>query len=227
MLIFAILFAVFTISPAFLDQPFGLYPFLRIGDVVDFFTPLVIIPLYWVLVQTKRDRVLGQRETLVFLILAALWVEGQSVHLAANAIGHLTKEMPDGNATTLVHFLDEVLSHYLWHVGMFGLSALLICDQWRNAGANECPGLGFDVAAGIIHGFNYFLLIVEGGTTAVGVPFALLVVIAMLVWGRRKLYQQHVLRFFFAAYLLATLCFLAWGMYWSGLPEFSQVGIID
>ncbi len=32
---------------------------------------------------------------------------------------------------TLTHFYGEVLSPYLWHAGMAGFSALLICRQWK------------------------------------------------------------------------------------------------
>ena len=35
------------------------------------------------------------------------------------------------------------------------------------------------------------------------------------------------LTFFFTAFVVATVLFLAWGIRWGGLPEFSEVGIID
>ena len=58
-------------------------------------------------------------------------------------------------------------------------------------------------------------------------PFAALVVLFTLVWGRKKLRQQPLLPFFLVAYLVATLFFAGWAIYWGGLPEFSEVGIID
>ncbi|MCJ7701804.1 MAG: hypothetical protein MUO62_09490, partial [Anaerolineales bacterium] len=191
------------------------------------FTPLALIPIYWVLFQIRHDKKPDQGETLAFLILVSLWIEGQGMHLAANAIGHLTKGMEGSDIETLTHFLDEVLSHYIWHLGLVGLSALLIYRPWKNPFEGERSGLGFAITAGIIHGFNYFLTIVEAATTPLGVPFALLVVIATLIWGRKNLRQQPILIFFFVAYLVATLFFLGWGLYWGGFPEFSQVGIID
>jgi hypothetical protein len=226
-LIFAILFAVFFVSPTFLSEQFGPYPLLKNGDVIDLFTPLVLIPLYWVLFQVSRDKTPSQGEVIAFLVLAALWVEGQGMHLAANTIGHLTKDMIGSDVETLTHFLDEVLSHYLWHIGLVGLSALLIYRQWKNPFTNERSGLGFEITAGIIHGFNYFIAVVEAATTPLSVPFAVLVVIFTLVWGRRKLRQQPILAFFFVTYLVATLFFLGWGLYWGGLPEFSKVGTIE
>jgi hypothetical protein len=164
---------------------------------------------------------------MAFLLLAVLWVEGQGMHLAANAIGHLIQELPGGDADTLTYFLDEVLSHYIWHIGLVGLSALLIYRQWRNPFAGERSGLGFETAGGILHGLTYFIIVVEAGTAPLGVPYALLVVIFTLIWGRTKLRQQPILAFFFVTCLVATLLFLGWGLYWGGLPQFSEVGIIE
>ncbi len=226
-LIFAILFAVFIVAPAFLSKQFSPYPLLKNGDVFDLFTPLVLISVYWMLFQVSRDKLPSQREVMAFLVLAALWVEGQGMHLGANAIGHLTKDLVGSNVDTLTNFLDEVLSHYLWHIGLVGLSALLIYRQWKNPFVDERSGLGFEIAAGIIHGFNYFITVVEAATTPLGVPFAVLVVIFTLIWGRQKLRQQPLLAFFFVTYLVAALLFLSWGLYWGGLPEFSKVGIIE
>jgi hypothetical protein len=35
-----------------------------------------------------------------------------------------------------------------------------------------------------------------------------------------------VVAFFLTAYLLATILFAIWAIYWGGLPEFSEVGLI-
>jgi len=226
-LAFAILFAVFIVLPGLISNQFAPYELLKNGDILDLFTPLVLIPLYWLLFQIAPDKKPSQGEVIAFLVLAAMWIEGQGMHLAANAIGHLTKDIVGSDIETLTHFLDEVLSHYLWHLGLVGLSVLLIYRQWKNPFIESKGGMGMVIAAGIIHGFNYFLTIVEAATTPLGVPFAVLVVLATAIWGRKNLRQQPVLTFFFVAYLVATLFFLGWGLYWGYLPEFSQVGIID
>ncbi len=225
-LVFALCFAVFIITPAFLGQQFKPYPLMDNGDVFDLLTPVVLIPVYWSLFQIHREKLPIQKETIVFLVLSALWVEGQGMHLAGNSIGHLTEGLTGSDVAALTHFYDEVLSHYLWHIGMVGLSALLIYRQWKNPFTGENSGLGFEITAGIIHGFNYFITVVEAATAPLGVPFAVLVVIFTLVWGRGKLRQQPILAFFFVAYVVAILFFLGWGLYWGGLPEFSKVGII-
>ena len=60
-----------------------------------------------------------------------------------------------------------------------------------------------------------------------GVPFAILITIFTLAWGRKKLRQQPLLIFFFVAYLVATILFAGWAIYWGGLPEFGKVWGLD
>ncbi|MDJ0574759.1 MAG: hypothetical protein QNJ65_06280 [Xenococcaceae cyanobacterium MO_234.B1] len=79
-LIFAILFAVLIIAPAFLSARFAPYPLMKNGDVLDLLTPLVLIPLYWLLFQIQPIRPPSQKEVLIFLIFAVLWVQGQGMH---------------------------------------------------------------------------------------------------------------------------------------------------
>jgi hypothetical protein len=226
-LIFAILFAVFIIAPAFLSDRFAPYPLMKSGDVLDLLTPLILIPVYWLLFQIHPHRPPSPREMLVFLVFAALWIQGQGMHLVANSIGHLTPTDSSSEIEQLTYFYDEILSHYIWHLGVVGLSALLIYWQWQNPFIKQRSGLKFEITAGIIHGFNYFIDVVESATTILGVPFAAGVVLFVLIWGRKHLRQQPILAFFFVSYSIACLFFLGWGLYWGGLPEFSKVGIID
>ncbi|MGL5836624.1 MAG: hypothetical protein ACRC1Z_25850 [Waterburya sp.] len=226
-LIFAILFAVLIIAPAFLSDRFTSYPLMKSGDVLDLLTPLVLIPLYWLLFQIHPHRPPSSKEMLVFLIFAVLWVQGQGMHLVANSIGHLTPLYLGSEIEQLTYFYDEILSHYIWYFGLIGLSALLIYRQWQNPFLKQSSGLKFEIAAGIIYGFIYFIDVVESATTILGVPFAVGVVLFTFVWGRKYLRQQPILAFFFVSYLIACLFFLSWGLYWGGLPEFSKVGIID
>jgi len=225
-LLFAIAFAVFIVAPAFLGGPFAPYPLMSVGDVLDLLTPLALLPLYWMLFQVNPDHPPGRKEVLLFVVLAALWAEGQGMHLVGNSIGRLTQALAERPVGSLTHFYDEGLSHYMWHLGLVGLSALLLYRQWKAPFVDQRSGLGLEIAAGGIHGFNYFITIVEAATAPLGMPFAFGVVGFTLVWGRRRLRQQPVLAFFFVTYLVASLCFLGWGLYWRGLPEFSKVGII-
>lgn len=224
---FTVLFAFFTIAPVFLDGEFVFYPLIKDGDILDLFTPIILIPLYWLLFKIRLQSKPTPKETLVFLIFVAMWVQGQGMHLAANSIGHLINDLADTNdIKTLTHFYDEILSHYWWHFGGIGLSSLLIYRQWQHPFINQPSGLKWAIGAGIIHGFNYFVDVVESATTPLGVPFSIVVVIFVVLWGQKRLQQQPVLAFFFTTYLVACLFFLGWGIYHGGLPEFSAIGII-
>jgi hypothetical protein len=75
-------------------------------------------------------------------------------------------------------------------------------------------------------GLTFFVIVVEGGTALLGIPFALIVILAGLVWGRAKLREQPLLLFFLVSYIAAMLFFVGWGIYWGGLPQFSELGLM-
>jgi multisubunit Na+/H+ antiporter MnhB subunit len=58
------------------------------------------------------------------------------------------------------------------------------------------------------------------------VPFAALFVLIGIAFGYKRLRSHPLLSFFLASYLVAVILFVAWGIYWGGLPEFSQVRIL-
>ena len=111
------------------------------GEVLDILTPIVLIPRYWLLYQLGLKNRPALREGLLFMLFVGLWVEGQGMHLSANSIGNLLKDMPEGDVYILTHFYDEVLSHYLWHLGFVGLSGLLLIRQWQNPFATVVSSL--------------------------------------------------------------------------------------
>jgi hypothetical protein len=221
-LVFAIAYAVMIMGPAFLSSQFSPYPLIKVGDVFDLLTPVVLIPLYWLLFY-RGGKAPGILENVLFLVLAAVWVEGQGMHLSANSIGHVIENVPNADVHTLTHFYDEVLSHYLWHVGAVALAAMLIYRQRFYSGEQTEPRLV--IAAGIIYGLTFFISVVEAGTVPVGLPFALLVTLYGLVM-RHRLREQPVSAFFFAAHLLALILLTGWGIYWRGFPQFSELGLI-
>jgi hypothetical protein len=225
-LIFSVAFAVLFVGPSMLSSQFGPYPLMKLGDVFDLLTPLILIPLYWLLYQVGQEKRPDLRKGVAFMVLAALWVARQGMHLAANSIGHLLEQMADSDAAMLTALYDEVLSHYLWHLGIVGLSALLLIRQWQNPFASERASSGLLLPAGIIHGLTFFVVVVEGGTALLGIPFAIIVILVGLVWGRNKLREQPLLLFFLVSYIVAMLFFAGWGIYWGGLPEFSALGFI-
>jgi hypothetical protein len=186
---------------------------------------LVLVPLYWLLFTDSGARGRGTRLTIVFLVLAALWTLGQGMHLGANSINNL---LGAGSTAVhgLVHFYDEVLSHYLWHAGIAGLSILLIFAPSPDPEGPRPVSWGTIMASAVLYGLTYFLAINEGGTVPIGLPAAVLIPIGILLFRRRMLRTHNLVAFFFAAYVLAVVLFVGWYAYWGGFPEFSEVGLL-
>ena len=232
-LIFSILSLVFIILLVFLRIKFPLYPLVSYQDVFDILTPLVLIPVYWLLFRQAANNEISLGEEIAFMVLAAIWVEGQGMHLSANSIDNLIdalahNQIIDIKTTDIYHltyFFDEHLGHYMWHIGMLGLAALLIYHEWRRP-AGLATSWGAAILAGIVYGVSYFCIFIEGQTVALGLPFALIVVIFTLIWSRKLLAVRPVLAFLFVTCLLAILLFTGWGLYWGGFPQFSDVGLI-
>ena len=78
-LVFSLAFLIFFIGPAFLGAQFPLYPLMKVSDVFDLFTPIILIPLYWYLYQLDGNRPTGIKGSLIFMVLAAFWVMGQGM----------------------------------------------------------------------------------------------------------------------------------------------------
>ncbi len=223
---FTILFAVFIMGPPFLGYTFPLFPLMKISDVFDLLTPLVLIPLYGSLFSQSGSKPARHRQEVAFLVFTAFWVLGQGMHLAANSIEHLASNVTGTDLYNLISFYDEVLGHYLWHFGVIALSALLVYRQMKSPFIEKRAITWNSALAGIIYGFTFFAMVVEGQTTPMGVPFAALFVAFCLLWERRKLNQKPLFFLLFAGYLVAVILFAVWGIWQHGFPEFSEVGII-
>jgi hypothetical protein len=232
-LVFACLMLAFINLLIFFRTPFAFYRLISNQDALDLLTPLVLIPVYWLMFKAAADREANLAEEVGFMLCAALWISGQGMHLAANSIDNLIEglakqQVIDVTATSiyqLAYFLDEHLSHYLWHAGIIGLAGLLILREWRSPGQRETIWWMAGLAA-LIHGFTLFCVFLEGQTMALGLPFTALVTLFGLIWGRNRLARQPLLAFMFFSCLLAFILFVGWGIYWGGFPQFSDVGLI-
>ena len=232
-LVFSIFFAVFFLLLVFFRIPFPPYPLISYQDVFDILTPLVLIPLYWLLFKYSASGESRLAEEITFMVLAAVWVLGQGMHLAANSIDNLAEGLArEGGINiirtdiyTLTYFLDEHLSHYLWHAGILGLTALLIYREWRRPAGVKTIWWA-TIIAGLIYGFTSFCIFLEGQTVLLGLPFTIIIILLTLIWGREKLAQQPLLGFFFVASLVVAGLLIGWGVYWGGFPQFSDVGLL-
>lgn len=220
-LIFALLFSLTLISPAFLKIPFPFFQLMRLGDVTDLLTPLILLPLYWLLF--TRNSQPSSKHSLVFIILAALLAQGQGMHLSANSIDNLFNMREEGDLFNLIHFFDEFLSHLLWFFGSNGLVALLIFKQLKNPGVKD--SLISIIIAAIFYGVTYFITGIESQTVILGIPFAILVSLIGFK-NLKNLRNLPLLQFFFLAHVLSLILFLIWFLHFHGFPEFSALGLI-
>jgi hypothetical protein len=232
-LVFALLSVVFFLGLIFFRSPFPPYPLLNYQDIFDLLTPLVLIPIYWVLYRRAATNDSPTGET-VFMLLAAFWVLGQGMHLAANAINNLSESLArqgtlDITGTQiyqLAYFLDEHLSHYLWHFGVIGLAVLLVWREWRNP-EEHTANWWLVLPAGILYGFLWFAIFLEGQTAVMGFPFAFLFGALLLILGRRRVCTHALTGFFFVASLVAILLLVVWViLYGFPPPEITAVGLI-
>jgi hypothetical protein len=227
-LIFSIAFAVFILGPPFLGYQFSPYPLMHIADVFDIFTPIILLPLYWLLFRWYKKDSASIKENLIFIVFAAFWVLGQGMHLSANSIDNLLglKGIDSGDIFSLTYFYDETLGHYLWHIGVIGLSALIIYRRWRSQNANGKTVTWSNIVAGIIYGFVFFAMVNEGTTVPMGLPFAILIVAIILIRGRGLIKQQPLISMFLTGYSFALLLFAIWGIWHHGFPGFFEAGIM-
>lgn len=224
-LVFSILFFVFFIALVFLRVPFIPYPMMSIQDTLDLLTPLVLLPLYFFLYRLSPKIPFSFPGLMLFIVFASLWAAGQGMHLSANSIDNLLGKqgLETGDIYKLTYFYDEILSHYIWHIGIIGLSGILIYRQWRNP-INEGKAVLWPIIlGGVIYGLSYFLIIMEGNTAPVGVTFSVLATLFIIVWARKRISQQPLVVFFLSSYALAMLLFLIWGIVNRGLPPIMDV----
>lgn len=220
-LVFALLSLTFFLLLVFLRIPSPFYPLMSIQDTIDNLTPLVLIPIYWLMYKSVSKEKSRLGSEIFFMVVASFWVMGQGMHLSANSInnliGYLARDgVIDVHSTDLyilTYFYDEYLSHYLWHIGVVGLAGLLVYEGWRNP-VQEKTDWRMVVPAGILYGFTCFCFFVEGNTLILGIPFVVIVTLLVLIKGRAKLNEQPILTFFFLSCLLAMLMFFGWRLYW-------------
>jgi hypothetical protein len=231
LLAYAVALAVLTLVPPFLTASIGPPTGFTLQETVDLLTPLIVIPLAWYAFDLTGG--LGRMGLVAFLVIAAVWIEGQAIHLAANAIDDA---VPPGALEAFLrtapgdldHWLDETLSHWMWHVAWVALSILLLAAASRTRGT---PGAGTSktaVAAGFVHGATFFIVSVEGVTTLLGIPAT----IGLLAWSailasRGGLAGRPVVVFLLVSSTVTLVGYAGWAALHGGtLPEFSKLGLL-
>jgi len=228
--LFGFAYAFMHVMPAFLTHDVKNY--LTTGDLLNFFTPFIIIPLVWklyFLLREKQPTISEQKIRIVQIILlfsSISYVNGQGMNLSANAIARHLSEMKDSPIYCLAYFFDETLGHIFWHSGMVGISIdlLLLAANLQSAIVTR-PIL----AGALFYSFAYFTDAVEGQTVPLLFPSAVLILGGILYYNKkssRKFSQNPVMLFFLVGYVLAILLFLVWWLWQGGFPQFSELGWI-
>jgi hypothetical protein len=231
LLAYAVALAGFLLVPPFLKASVLPPEGFTLQETADLLTPLVATPLAWVVFDLAGG--LGRRGLVAFLLVSALWVEGQGIHLAANAIGDA---FPKGGAEAfyatvpgnLDYWLDEILSHWMWHMGWVALSGLVLAAAIRADVRTPDRTSRLAASAGLVHGVAFFFVTVEGLTTALGIP-ASIVLVGCSTWAARRGLARHpVITFLLMGSIVTLLGYLGWGALhgWT-LPEFTKVGLFN
>lgn len=229
LLAYAVALAACLLVPPYLMASVGPPTAFTLQEVADLLTPLIVIPLAWLVYDQAGG--LGRGGFVAFLVIAAVWIEGQGIHLAANAIGDAfphdsVKAFYGTGPGDLDLWLDETLSHWMWHAAWVGLSTLIFAAASRapiTAASRPSVAAG---AAGFVHGVTFFLVTVEGVTTLLGIPASILLLVWTALTARRGLAGRPVASFFLVASVATLIGYLVWGALHSWtLPEFSKVGL--
>jgi len=236
LLAYSVALAAFLLVPPYLKASVGPPRAFTLQEAADLLTPLVVIPLAWLVFDLAGG--FGRRGLAAFLVIAALWVEGQGIHLAANAVGDAFSHdaFPHDAAEAFYQtvpgdldlWLDETLSHWMWHAAWVALSILVLAAATRGPVVPPARTSVTAAVAGLVHGATFFLVSVEGVTTLLGIPASILI----LAWGvlaaRRGFTRQPVVTFFVVTTAVTILGYVGWGALnnWT-LPEFSKVGLFS
>jgi len=228
---YAVVLAAFLLVPPYLKASVGPPQAFTLQEAADLLTPLVVIPLAWLVFDLAGG--FGRRGLVAFLVIGALWVEGQGIHLAANAIGDA---FPPGGAETFYEtapgdldlWLDETLSHWMWHAAWVAISILVLAAATRAEVLPMNRMSATAAVAGFVHGATFFVVSVEGVTTLLGIPASILILAWTLRARQRGLARQPVVTFFLVTTIVTLLGYVGWGAlnHWT-LPEFSKVGLFS
>jgi hypothetical protein len=218
------IFAFFIGLPPLLRAPLGYYSLTQ-GDLLDLFTPLVLVPVY-VYIFVKLTASLEKRRFLLGLIFTGaivFWVEGHGMHLAANSLDNLFA-LRQGGLEPAVVFFDEVLSHLFWHVGQLAVMVMFSYLGLKNRQLGFIPDWIF-LSSAALSGFVAAMASIEGQT----VNYVLPVVLGLLAWGARRRFKGDRLQdfpaflYFSVHSLVGVGIFVLWGILYGGFPEPSKM----
>lgn len=228
-LAFAFSYFFFLAAPVLLRIELGPGPTPTLGAMLDLATPFVLIGLYVLLYRAKeeepaREGPLKRKWCAAFFVFfAVLFVEGHGMHLSANSISSFLRGSPGSEAYAIAYFYDEVLSHYLWHMGALGLTGVLLARHWGKGKVEARRALL--ALASLAYGLTYAIAATESQTVPLDLPASLAIagLFGTRWWKGRALPGDVVFAFFGLGYAVAAVTLAAWGFYLGGFPQPSQL----
>lgn len=173
----------------------------RWADWVDLLVPYCVVgTAAAVLVKTGASR----RVWVGFVLAAVVYTQGHGIHLAGNSVDNAI-------GGKVAHLWDEDVGHWIWYLGLTFLVAVIVHASPRMAVG---PQTWLFV---VLAAFTWFDNTVEGGVPYLGMAAAVLV-------GGYAL-RRGVLPIA-AAYGIALVLLITWGVWRQGFPQFSQLGWI-
>ena len=177
----------------------------RYEDFVDLVTPYAVAgPALAALAAVGASR----RTWTLALLGAGAFTQGHGVHLSANSIRHAVGPVAP------VDLWDEGVGHWIWFVGLALLTAAV---AHAVAGAVPAGRAGHALAA--LVGLTWAANVVEAGIVPLGVLLA--AGLAAQGWRLRATATGRLLVLAFGASLVLVA---AWGAWWGGFPEPSDLG---
>ncbi len=198
-------------------KPLGDLGQTRVADWVDLLTPYALIgTALMVLLRSAA----GRTTWAVLWVGAVTFTLGHGLHLAANSISNAAAQ--DGAAHDVIHLWDEVVSHYIWYVGLY-LVLAAVALALREGPAKVAT---VDLVLGGLVSLTLVNTYIEGGTPVLG----LIMLGGALGFGLRWR-PAPVARLMRLVGGLGLILLIGWGIYWfavDGLvfPEFSELGWI-
>lgn len=231
-LAFTLTFSVLVMAPDLFQGPFSFFPLLKIEDPLALLAPWILIPYFWFLFQKADSQPATKTQTTWFLVTASIWAQSHGLHIGANAIGRLVNQNSQPETWALTYFLDEHFSHYLWAFANLAMNTLLL---WR--GRSRIPsshppadrkwGQWPVILSGIVYGITSFINHIEGQTAILAIGYSLIISSYIARQPMAQLRQRPLTLCFGMAYGMSLGLYLAWGIRWHGLPEFSAVGWLN
>ena len=177
----------------------------RYEDFVDLLTPYAVAgPALAAMAAVGASR----RTWGLALLGAGAFTQGHGIHLSANSISYAV-----GDAAP-IYLWDEQIGHWIWFVGLAALTAAV-----AHAVAGAVAGSRAGPALAALVGLTWAANVVEAGS----VPLGVLLAGGLLVQGWR-LRATPTGRLLVLAFGLSLALVAAWGVWWGGFPQPSEVG---